>query len=694
MSMLPPTSSTTSNYSPLSDVPKQENPPPSDSHLVQQGQYILGACCQQRFQALGALPTSSSVTLKQKREREIIEDSEESYSSLRTIDVQDPNSEENKRCRMAAGMAKTSSALSDPVNFFAQFPAELVYAMFSKLDPDSLLNMLMVDSRFHNLIKTCPILYKEFLVGQAVKKMLKCAAQIEDGKDKNQALCSISLLQSSTNPRKALEIANHLPDESTVQPFECDVHLNKLGVICTIIEEQASTNLEQALSFTEDIVDKSIKDWALYKIINAQAAIKLEKMLPIAEGIQDTKIKDKAFYEIACKQASANPKEALRFLMEKDLHDLDDLLEIIFKNMLQNDPEEAFLTAYEIQNETMKDDSLYAIARIQASTSLENAHLVAKDIQDEETKDWALEDIVRAQASLDPEKAYLIAKDIQNEYRRNEAIVDIVQVFASTDLEKAFTIAKDVQGSDRDAAFRKIYKVLASTDLEKAREMAALEDESVRDIALAEIVAVQVSLDIDQALAIARIISDKYLKNKAFRKIIKEQALISLPQALCTIDEAISTPNCDGHPDFFVPLINKAIARTDPKRAIEIAQVIQNQELREKMLVEVVEEQASIDLNQALAAADLIRIYRYRDKVCCTIASRFVDHKAALAFAGNIQNPNMKARFLFVISKELTDPQQSQEVLIQALNAASTIPNPAPQIRLLHDIVQELIKRM
>ena len=761
MTMLPTIPSTASNYSSLPNVPPKENPLPSDSHLVQQGQHILGACCQQGFQALGALTTSSSVTLKQKSDSEIKEDPEESYSSLRTVDVQDPNSEENTRCREAAGMAKPSSALNDRVNFFAQFPAELVYEMFSKFDPDSLLNMLMVDSHSCNFIKTYPILYKKFLVGQAVKKMLKCAARIEDERDNNQALCRIALLQSSTNPRKALGIAHHLPHESAKSPPEFSGDgLNKTKVICTIIEEQASTNLEQAVSLAEDIEDKFIKDWAFYTIIKVQASINLEKIMAIAEGIQDAQIKawalyaiaeiqastdleqalrtakdiqnesmqDNALHTIAWIQASANPKNALRIVMEiQDKEGLDLLLHEIFKKLLEIDPEEALLTAKDIQDEEIKDSALREIAHIQASTNLKQALLIAKDIQNEFIKGLAFHEIAEVQLSIDPEQAILIAKEIQDVDLRDEFLCDIVRALASTNPElaintveniqetitksmgffaiaqaqksinpeKALMFARDIEIDNfRSDVIREIYKVLASTDLEKAREMAALEDESIRDIALCEIVAVQASIDIDQALAFAKTISDKYLKNKAFGKIIKAQALINLPQAFSTLSEAISTQNCDRNPDLLCSAICTAIAQTNPKGAIRIANRIQIQELRETTLVEIVEAQASIDLNQALAAADLIRVDGNRDKACCTMASRFIDHKDALAFAGNIQNPDMKTKFIFEFSKKLTDPQQTHEVLLQALNAASPIENPARQIRLFHDIVQAMVNTM
>ena len=229
---------TTSSSTSSTDVRKQDTPasPPPVSSPILQGLHTL-VFCQQRLQELRAPspPTSGSVILKRKRKSEENEKDTDEPSSLRTVDVQDPGSVENIRCRKAARIERP--VFNHSVSFFAQFPSELVYVMFSQLDHDSLLNMLQIDSHCRDLINTRPTLYKEFLVGQAVKKMLKSADRMEAGEDKNQALCLIALLQSLTNYRKALEIAHHIPYDwrKWNQPLESlGVGLNKSGVICKL----------------------------------------------------------------------------------------------------------------------------------------------------------------------------------------------------------------------------------------------------------------------------------------------------------------------------------------------------------------------------------------------------------------------------------------------------------------------------
>ena len=742
MSMLPPTSSTTSNYSPFPDVRMQENPPPSDSNLVQERPHEVGEF-QQGFQAFEMLPpsTSSSLTLMGRREsdgkeKEKEKNPEKPYSSLRTVDVQDPNSEENMRCRIAAGMTKPSSVLSDSVNFFAQFPGEIVYEMFSKFDPDSLLNMLMVDSRFHNLIKTSPILYKEFLVGQAVKKMLKCVDQIQYAQNKNRALCLIALLQSLTNPKEAIKIANDIPHEMEKFCAPCESlkrGVDKPGVICMIIEKVAKTSLEQALSIAEDIEDRHIKDWALYRILQVQPSTNLEQMKDISRTIQHKSLKDYALFEIIKKHASANPKEALCLIGDLQNNDhLEVLIHIIFKKLLKVDPNEAISTAHDVEDEFLKNLALSAIAKIQASTDLDQALRTVEGIKDAKIQDWTLFDIVEVQRAINPEQALVIAKCIQDKDYKDTALGDFVKALASTHPELALSAAKDIQNAQnkgsalwifatilasnvpeqafsiaeqallnakdvqddyfRGRIFREIYKIIASANLEKALEMAEREDDHGRDIALGIIVEVQALADSIQALATVRVIRNKTIQLTAFKEIVKVQASISKEQALNTVDEAISSINPNWRRDLFHSSMSKGMARTNPMEAIKLAISIRD----DKAFEEVVKAQAAMNPALVLAAADHhIWTDKVRDDACRIIAGAYPnDHSAALVFAGDIKDPDLRVKFLFEFSKKLTDPQQTHEVLLQALNSASPIENPVRQIRLLHDIVQAMVNTM
>ena len=127
----------------------------------------------------------------------------------------DPDSVESTQRQKVAKLDNHSSpsASFESVNFFENFPEEIVYTIINWLDAKSLSKLLQADHYFYALITTDPNFQKESFIGQAVEKMLQRVTELKNEQDKNQAMCLIALLQLLTDPRKAFTIANniHIP---------------------------------------------------------------------------------------------------------------------------------------------------------------------------------------------------------------------------------------------------------------------------------------------------------------------------------------------------------------------------------------------------------------------------------------------------------------------------------------------------
>jgi hypothetical protein len=276
-------------------------------------------------------------------------------------------------------------------------------------------------------------------------------------------------------------------------------------------------------------------------------------------------------------------------------------------------------------------DSLLEIVKVQRLIDANKALQTAEGIQFRSSYEEALCWIVAAQAQTNLEEAMTTANLIQHRMTREEADIEIAKVRALTNPEEAIaTISRFQNSNSTDAAIYQMVKIQARTNPEAALENASLvwRYPYSTEKTYFQIAKIQASSNPEQALAIADRIRDVRLQVKTLCEIAKSQFADNPLQAAALVRRALEAANGDSsnRAEIFA-IIVEAQALINPEEAVAAANLIQDPLWHMRALCMIAKEQASTNipltnelLAKALNKANLMGNCVNRDNILCEIA--------------------------------------------------------------------------
>lgn len=191
-----------------------------------------------------------------------------------------------------------------------------------------------------------------------------------------------------------------------------------------------------------------------------------------------------------------------------------------------------------------------------------------------------------------------------------------------------------------------------------------IEDTSERCEALHKIATLESMINPDKAMNTVESISEPYWRSLALVQIAKEEKRPALAQAL--FEQALHSArsiNVSDDKDKALSFIANSWTLLSREEAYAVTELIKNEQKRNAAAIEIVRQQASLDVEQAKAFAYRIQNIDSRERALCEIvqAQASTQLEKALELIDAIQSVKNKSRALFKLVKvqALTDPRQA-----------------------------------
>ena len=373
----------------------------------------------------------------------------------------------------------------------------------------------------------------------------------------------------------------------------------------------------------------------------------------------------------------------------------DSSLEAIATALAHTEPDHALAVADRITGIKAKEQALAGIAAAAAGADLNQALRIADRITGIKAKEQALAGIAAAAAGADLNQALRIADRITGTEAKEQALAGIAAAAAGADPKRALDIADriDIPALKVRAL---IVAVLAGADPNRAQHIVDRMD-SFAAILVRRRIILLVGDEPSQALAAARVLRPDDLRVRAVGEIARRFSAADISQALDSGDHRFSAEELGS--------IATAVAATDPGRAVDMADRVDDRRDMAQVLSNIAVALASADRDRAnrligRAMALVERIDAGPDAQfakawawatsAATVAD--ADLTRALDIADRIEIPQFKARALAGIAAALValDPDHASRLTDHALMVARSIQEHRDKARALADIAAAL----
>lgn len=422
----------------------------------------------------------------------------------------------------------------------------LIKEILPKCDGESLVHLESTCKDLRMCIQGEPSLYRDLMIDLALKKALKCQASPTTN---ISILCEFAKIQAAIHPKQAEALIREALEGYQNLAEDQFLFWEKLETLSKIALAQASIHPELAIATAEQIAAEwGDADKVYGSMAKVFAAANIEQAIALTNRI-DKSQKSGILKDLFIMLSFSNPEQAIAYTINTfpDLHERDDVLEAIGRNLVPTDlrramdiaemisdilpqnglrqaiavalhpsyPEEAAKIVDRLPHPYFRDRFFYhAAIQEAASTSARQALATAHRIADPATKDLALESIVAEIAPADIQTAIEITDCIQNESCKENALVEIARAQTSHNVKQALATASTIRC------------------------------ENAKDRALSSIAEAEAPIDFAQAVQILNLIQDPDYKEEASCKIAQRLALTHFHEALeyfvCTAPPLLS----------------------------------------------------------------------------------------------------------------------------------------------------------